>query len=57
MILGLEVLSRRAKENAALESEHGGDFDELTLDTSSLTKAHGEPHVHADVGGSTARRR
>lgn len=56
-VLGLEVLARRAKENAALESEHDPGYDELTLDTSSLAKAHAEPHVRADVGGATARRR
>ncbi len=56
-ILGAEVLSRRSKENAAMESEHEGGYDEVTLDTSSLTTAHGEPHVHADVGGAAARRR
>jgi capsular polysaccharide biosynthesis protein len=56
-VLGLEVISRRARENAALESEHEAGYDELTLDTSALTTAHAQPHVRADVGGTAARRR
>ena len=56
-VIAIEVLARRAREDAALESEHDSDFDGLRLDTSSLTTARAEPHVHADVGGGPARRR
>jgi len=46
-IVGLEVLARRAREDAALESEHWGDYNELALDTRSLTTAPAEPKVTA----------